>query len=74
MGNLIYGDGVMNSSVRIIKRRKSENLNDLQTDQEGKNPGEVTRDITSTVKGWIVELQRRRRDQERISAAFKRRQ
>ena len=53
----------MNSVVKIVKRGAREKK-DLQTgDQETGRQGQ--REIVSTVKGWIAELEQRRRAEER---------
>ena len=53
----------MNSVVKIVKRGAREKK-DLQTgDQENGRQGQ--REIVSTVKGWIAELEQRRRAKER---------
>lgn len=53
----------MNSVVKIVKRGTGEKK-DLQTgDQRTGRQGQ--REIVSTVKGWIAELEQRRRAEER---------
>ena len=50
----------MKSSVKIIKRRRDEDSNDLKT-SDGEKPVERgTREMVSTVKSWITELQKRK--------------
>ncbi len=51
----------MNSRVRIIKRERSESLNDFQANQREKTDQQTVREIVSTVKGWVAELQQRKR-------------
>jgi hypothetical protein len=58
----------MNSVVKVIKRGTREPKN-LQTgDQETGQQGQ--RKIVSTVKGWIAELEQRRRAEERAYSAL----
>jgi hypothetical protein len=58
----------MNSVVKIVKRGAKE-PKDLQTgDQESGRKGQ--REIVSTVKGWIAELQQRRRAEEHTYSAL----
>ena len=61
----------MNSSVRIIKRDKTEILSDLQSGQNERTRTHSTRQMTRTVKGWIAELHRRHRDEELTASAFR---
>ena len=60
----------MNSSVRIIKRDKHEVLTAVQTRQDERTGAQSTREIMRTVKGWVAELHRRRRDEELATSAF----
>ena len=54
--------------VKIVKRGAAEKK-DLQTgDQETGRQGQ--RKIVSTVKGWIAELEQRRRAEERAFSAL----
>jgi hypothetical protein len=50
----------MNSVVKIIKRGTKE-LKHLQTGHEEETSRQGQREIVSTVKGWIAELEQRRR-------------
>jgi len=53
------------SSIKIIKRKRDEDSNDLKASEE-KTPVEPsTREIVSTVKSWIAELQQRKSVQRR---------
>ncbi len=52
----------MNSSIKIVKRKRDENPNDLKT-SDAEQSVERTREMVSTVKSWIAELQQRKRDQ-----------
>ena len=61
---------VMSSTVRIIKRGK-ESLNDFKSNQNEKTDQSSTREIVSTVKGWIAELEQRHRAEERKHSALK---
>jgi hypothetical protein len=47
--------------VRIVKRERNEGSNDLQDNQREKTDQQTVREIVSTVKGWVVELQQRKR-------------
>jgi hypothetical protein len=60
----------LKSSIRLIKHRV-EPAPDLETGQEVKRTHrQNTREIISTVKGWIAELEQRHRSEERRAAAF----
>ena len=61
----------MNSSVRIIKRRKNEVLTEVQARQDERTGAQSTREMMRRVKGWIAELHQRRRDEQLASAAFR---
>jgi hypothetical protein len=53
----------MKSSIRIIKQKRDEDPKDLKP-SESENPIErSTREMESTVKSWIGELQKRKRAQ-----------
>ncbi len=54
----------MNRVVKIVKRGTRE-LKNLQTDLEEGTGRQGQREIVSRVKGWIAELERRRRAEER---------
>ena len=60
----------MNSAVKIIKRSKNEDLTGLQTGQDEMTGPQSTREMVRTVKGWIAELHRRRRAEERTNSVF----
>jgi len=60
----------MNSGVRILKRGVNEVPNDLKAGQDEKNGQQSTREIVSTIKRWIAELEQRRREEEHTCAAF----
>ena len=53
----------MKASVKIIKRKQSEESNELNTSKPEKSVELSTREMVSTVKSWIAELQQRKRDQ-----------
>lgn len=54
----------MKSSIKIIKRKRDENSNDLKTSEvEKKSVERSTREMVSTVKTWIAEIQQRKRAQ-----------
>ena len=54
----------MNSVVRIVKRGERE-LKNLKTGRQEETGRDTRREIVSTVKSWIVELEQRRRAEER---------
>jgi hypothetical protein len=56
----------MNSAVKIIKRGKNEILTEVRAAQDERTGPESTREIVRTVKGWISELQERRRDEQLV--------
>jgi hypothetical protein len=56
----------MNSRVRIIKRERNESLNDFQANPIEKTDRQTVREIVSTVKGWVAELQQRKRAGEHM--------
>ena len=60
----------MNSAVRILKRGRNEGVKDLKPGQDEKRGQQSTHEIVSTIKGWITELEQRRRDEERTWAAL----
>jgi hypothetical protein len=51
----------MKSSIKIIKRKRSEDSNDMETCEAEKSVEQTTREMVSTVKSWITELQDRKR-------------
>jgi hypothetical protein len=59
----------MKSSIRIIKRKLEEEENDSQGSVReqavDRKPGEIKREMVSTVKSWIAELQQRKRAEGR---------
>ncbi len=59
----------MNSVVKIVKRGTKE-LKHLQIGHEEETSRQGQRDIVSTVKGWIAELEQRRRAEERTYSAL----
>lgn len=52
----------MKSTIKIVKRKQSEDENDLKTPPQ-KSVERATREVVSTVKGWISELKQRKRNQ-----------
>ena len=50
----------MSSGVRDVKRGRNESLKNLPIDQREKTDRESHREIVSTVKSWIAELELRR--------------
>ena len=53
----------MKSSIKIVKRKRDEDSNDLKTSEGEKSVERSTREMVSTVKSWIAELQQRKRAQ-----------
>lgn len=53
----------MKSSIRIIKRQRNDDSNDVKTSEGEKSVERSTREIVSTVKSWIAETQQRKRAQ-----------
>ena len=53
----------MKSSIKIIKRKQDAESNDLNTSKPEKSVEPSTREMVSTVKSWIAELQQRKREQ-----------
>ena len=62
----------MNSGVRLVKQGRNEGARSLPIGKVGKTQRQSDREIVSTVKSWIAELeQRRRASGHRRSAGFK---
>jgi hypothetical protein len=61
----------MNSSVKVIKRDKDEISTEVQAGHDQRTITQRTRKIRRTVKGWVAELHRRRRDEELAASAFR---
>lgn len=55
----------MNASIKIVKRKRDEEPNDLKTSAPEKSAERSTREMVSTLKSWIAELQKRNRAQSR---------
>ncbi len=53
----------MQSSIRVIKRKQGEEAINLKTPAAEKSVEQNTREMVSTVKSWIAELQQRKRAQ-----------
>jgi hypothetical protein len=51
----------MKPSVRVIKQNREEQPKESTTPQGEKSVERSTREMVSTVKSWIVELQQRKR-------------
>jgi len=51
----------MKSSIKIIKPKHLEDLNNSRTAETEKSVEQSTREMVSTVKSWIAELQDRKR-------------
>ena len=58
----------MNSGIKIIKRSRTEGLQNSPLHQDEKTGQQIEREIAGTVKNWIAELAQRRRADERRSA------
>ncbi len=50
----------MNSEVRVLKRGRSDSFKKLPVDPPEKTDRQSNREIVSTVKSWIAELDLRR--------------
>ncbi len=53
----------MKSTVKIVKRKQGEDESDLKIPEPQKSVELATREVVSTVKGWISELKQRKRGQ-----------
>jgi hypothetical protein len=53
----------MKSSIKIIKQKRDEDSTELKTSEGEKSVEQSTREMVTTVKSWIVELQQRKRAQ-----------
>jgi hypothetical protein len=51
----------MRTGIRIIKRNAESAANELQTATAEKSVEQTTREMVSTVKSWIAEVQQRKR-------------
>lgn len=51
----------MKSAIKIIKRKQDHVSNNLPTANAEQSVEQSTRQMMSTVKGWIAELQQRKR-------------
>ena len=60
----------MNSSIKIVKRKRDDAPNDLKTSEAEKSVEQSTREMVSTVKSWIAELQQRKRAQSHSFSDF----
>jgi S1-C subfamily serine protease len=61
----------MKSAVRIIKRGRNEVFTEVPAGEDERTDAQSAREIVKTVKGWISELQQRRRDEQLRSSAFR---
>ena len=50
----------MSSGGRVVKNGRSNGLKNLPIDRREKTDGQSNREIVSTVKSWIAELELRR--------------
>jgi hypothetical protein len=53
----------MKSSIKIIKRKQDEDSNELKGSEGERSVERSTREMVTTIKSWIIELQQRKRDQ-----------
>jgi hypothetical protein len=53
----------MKSSIKIIKRARLEESSGMKTFEAEKSVEQKTRELVSTVKSWVTELQERKRTQ-----------
>ena len=51
----------MSSGVRVLKQGRNDSLKNLPIDQGEKTERQSDREIVSTVKSWIADLELRRR-------------
>jgi hypothetical protein len=51
----------MKTSIKIVKRKQDKEPNDPKTLEAEKSVERSTREMVSTVKNWITELQQRKR-------------
>jgi hypothetical protein len=51
----------MKSAIKIVKRKQDHDSNNLPTANAEQSVEQSTRQMVSTVKGWIAELQQRKR-------------
>ena len=58
----------MNSGIKIIKRSRTDELQDSPLRQDEKTGRQSEREMAGTVKNWIAELAQRRRAEERRAA------
>ena len=54
-------------SIKIIKRKQDEVSNELKRSQSERSAEGSTREIATTIKSWIAELQERKRAQQHSS-------
>ena len=53
----------MRSSIKIIKHKRDQDSIDLKPAESEKSVEQSTREMVSTVKSWVAELQQRKRAQ-----------
>lgn len=51
----------MNSLIKVIKRKQDEDSDGSKASEGAKSVERSTREMVSTVKSWIAELQQRKR-------------
>ena len=51
----------MKSAIKIIKRKQDHDSNNLPTSNAEQSVEQSTREMVSTVKGWIAQLHQRKR-------------
>jgi hypothetical protein len=66
----------MKSSIKIIKRAQDkqhkleEDVKELELSDNAKSVEQLTREMASNIKGWIADLQQRKRDQNHSFPPF----
>jgi hypothetical protein len=61
----------MNSGIKIIKRSQTKISTGTAASRDEQTDAQGTREMVRTVKGWVSELQQRRRDQSLVISAFR---
>src|SRR5947207_4733803 len=61
----------MKSAVKIIKRGQNKISTEVLAGQGEEVAAQSAREIAKTIKGWISELQQRRRDEQAASSVFR---
>jgi len=58
----------MKSSIKVVKRKRDEDANESKVSEGEKSIERSRREMVTTIKSWITELQQRKRDQEHSSS------